>query len=95
MNKGKPVVITSLAMRFLVGCGWTEADLEPYLSGRLVRRGFGPNEEDDQYFILSVGSKLDVDKMFEDGIVGEVFGKSEYGETRNKSDIEAMKIRNW
>lgn len=90
----KPVVITSLAMRFLEAHGWTEAELKPYLRGKLVLRGFGTNEGLERYWILDVGSQLDIDRMVADGVVGEALGKEYWGETREVSDIEAMKLRN-
>lgn len=91
-----PVVITSLAMRFNKKEGWTEELLSRYLRrGALVLRGFGTDEQLDQYWILEVDSSLDVERMFEDGVVGEVRCKDQYGETRDLSDVDAMKSRNW
>lgn len=90
------VIITSLAMRFPVHVGWTEEVLRKYLKhGELILRGFGSDESVAQYFILDTGSELLIDQMFEDGIVGKVFGKEAYSETQNLSDIDAMKLRNW
>lgn len=90
----KPVLITSLAMRFRESDGWVEENLKPYLSGKLVLRGFGPNEELERYWILDVGSHLDIDRMVSDGVVGEAAGKDYWAETRVVSDIDAMKLRN-
>lgn len=88
------VVITSLAMRFYSHNGWTHDELAKYLTtGSLVEKGLG--HPHDHYWIMAVGSALDVDRMFADGVVGEVRCKDEYGETRNLSDVDAMKIRNW
>lgn len=90
----KIVEITSLAMRFPASC-WTYDDLKPYLTGDLIKRGFGINESEYCYYILDVGSHLNIDQMFADGIVSEVVGKDSWGETRHLSDIDAMKRRNW
>lgn len=94
----KSVVITSLAMRFYKHHGWTEDDLKKYLKrGSLALRGFGDEELENQYWIMEVGSQIDVDKMFEDGVVDEdnVLCKDQWGETRDLTGREAMKRRNW
>jgi hypothetical protein len=91
----KPIVITSLAMRFCKNYGWTEEDLTPYLTGKLVLRGFGINESEDQYWILDVGSRLDVKKMLDDGVIGDVLCKEQYGELKGMTDLEVLQHRNW
>lgn len=89
------VFITSLAMRFYSHNGWTHDELAKYLTrGGMVEKG-SHHPPHDHYWILEVNSALDVDRMFADGVVGEVRCKDEYGETKNLSDIEAMKLRNW
>lgn len=90
-----PVVITSLAMRFYKYNGWTEEELTPYLTGKVKLRGFGEDESRDQYWILEMGSKLDVKKMLDDGLIGELLCKEEYGELRDMTDLEILQHRNW
>ena len=90
-----PVIITNLAMRFPVNEGWSARLLERYLvRGKLILRGFGPNESQMRYYILDVGSELDLDMMFKELKI-VVYGKEDYGETKNLSDKDAMKTRNW
>jgi hypothetical protein len=90
-----PVVITSLGMRFYRSNGWTEEVLTPYLTGSLKLRGFGINESEDQYWILDVGSRLDVKKMLDDEVIGDVLCKEQYGELKGLSDLEVLNHRNW
>ncbi len=92
-----PVVITSLAMRFYKFNGWTEEDLTPYLTGKLILRGFGEGELQDQYWILDhhIGSHLDVKKMLDDEVIGELLCKEQYGELRGMTDLEILNNRNW
>ena len=91
------IVITSLAMRFYKSNGWTEETLTPYLTGKLVLRGFGINELQDQYYILdhNVGSHLNVKKMLDEGIIGELLCREQYGELRGMTDLEVLQDRNW
>ena len=82
-------------MRFYKFNGWTEEDLKPYLTGSLILRGFGDNEQDDQYWILSVGSSLDVKKMLDDGLIGELLYRGQWGELKGLTDLEVLQHRNW
>lgn len=93
----KKVTITSLAMRFYKCHGWVIEDFEPYLKGSMVLKGSGPEGKEEQYYILSVGSQLNIEKMFEDGIVSEdsVINRYSWGEVRHLNGFEAMKSRNW
>jgi hypothetical protein len=94
--KKMPVEITSLAMRFCKFDGWTEEILNSYLiSGNLVLRGFGDNESEAKYYILEVNSRLDVKRMIEDGIVGELDGRDRWSELKGKTDLEVLMDRNW
>lgn len=91
----KPVVITSLAMRFCKHHGWTEEDLTPYLTGKLILRGFGDGELQDQYLILEVYSRLDVKKMLDDEVIGELLCKDQWGELKGLTDLQILQRRNW
>lgn len=90
-----PVVITSLTMRFYKFNGWTEEQLVPYLTGNVVLRGFGENEQDDQYWILDVDRRLNIKKMLEDEVIGELLCKDQYGELKGMTDEEVFNYRNW
>lgn len=95
-NSKKKVVITSLAMRFYESHGWTLKLLKKYLkSGDIVKKEGWPQLGVSNYFILDVGSSIDIDRLYEDGHIGEVMGKYDYLELFKLSDKEALKERNW
>ena len=95
MNQPKPVVISSLAVRFYSAHGWTRELLEQYVvRGRLEEKHFNFGK-DDPYWIPDVGCDMDVRRLMNDGHVGEVQGKEDWGETRGMSDYEVLKLRMW
>jgi hypothetical protein len=89
----RPVVISSLAMRFYKSHGWTIDELSKYLKkGSFDTKSSFDN---DEYYILEVGAELDIDRMYEDDLIGDLYGKDNYGEIKNKTDREALMDRNW
>jgi len=92
MPDPKKVVITSLTVRFYEAHGWRIDDFLEYL---------GPEDKMykfpdllNAYFIPMPGSwSLNIRKMYEDGLIGEVLGKDEWGETKGLSDFEALLTR--
>lgn len=89
---GKAAVITHLAVRFYVHDGWTEEEIKPYLyeRGSIMKFDFVQDRMEDAYY-LPIG--YDLMKMFDDGLISEVKGKERWGETKNLSDLEALKTR--
>lgn len=61
----------------------------------MILRGFGDDELQDQYWILNVGSRLDIKKMLDDGVIGEVLCKEYYGELKGLTDLQVLNHRNW
>lgn len=95
INK-KPIQITSLAMRFQLSQGWTLEILNQYLTkGELILKGFGKDEDEDQYYILRPYATLDVEGLVRDGHVGALLGRSSWGELETLTDLEVLKQRNW
>lgn len=89
----KPIVISSLAMRFHKSDGWTEELLNQYLiKGKFVIK---ETFVDDFYWILEPYSVLDVERLYKDGHIGELLGKDRWGELKGKSDLEILRDRNW
>lgn len=83
-------------MRFHQHHGWTLDLLKPYLlNGSFVKKDGWPQVGISDYYILDVGSKLDVDRLYADGHVGELSGAEDYGELKGKGVIEILKERNW
>lgn len=89
-KKGKRVVITSLAVRFYLGDGWLEWEFDAYLSKGRKMQLF--NDPSAAYWLMPP-SGFDLIKFYNDGLVSEVACKDEYGETKEKSDLEALKAR--
>ena len=93
MNKPKPIQISSLAARFHERDGWTMELLQPYLvRGELIWRGFGPNESEHRYLIMTAGSFIDFDRLMADGHVGKVH-RMDY--EPGLTDLEVLHSRNW
>lgn len=96
MNQRKPVMITSLSVRFYLSNGWSREALQPYVvKGGLSLRGFGPNESEDQYLIPAVYTRMDMRRMLEDGLIGEIRGSENYTELRGLTALEMLETRNW
>jgi hypothetical protein len=96
MNEKKPVIITSLAMRFPISLGWTLDILNSYLiEGSFEKKTGWPELGMSDYYILNVGSILDTDKLYKDGHVGPLCGRANYDELKYLSDLEVLKSRNW
>lgn len=98
MVKKKNIIITSLAARFPVSEGWTLDILNSYVIRSLdlagiTLRGFGLNEELDQYYIPNIGTQFDFECMISDGHVGELCCRNMYGELRGLSDIQVLNDR--
>lgn len=89
----KPIVITSLAMRFSESDGWTRELLEQYVTGKIHKRGYGPDEAEYPYYILDLSSHLCVTKLIADGHVGELLGKDRWHELANLTDEEILRER--
>jgi hypothetical protein len=96
LNK-KAVSITSLAMRFYKRDGWTLKLLESYLpQGEFTIKDFKCfGEEDSEYYILTPPCKFDVEKLYNDGHIGELIGRESWDELKGLSDLDVLKNRNW
>lgn len=92
----KKISITSLAMRFHEHFGWSEPILNAYLlSGSFKKMAGWPEMGVSDYYILDVGSRLDIDRLIKDDHVGELIGRDSYGELRGLTDQQVLESRNW
>ena len=89
-KKGKRVVITSLAVRFYLANGWLECEFDAYLSEGRKMQLF--NDPHAAYWLEALRG-FDLIKFYNDGLISEVACKDEYGETKGKSDLEALEAR--
>lgn len=92
----KPIVITSLSMRFYVDNGWTLDLLEKYVKKKTSKDAFRYFDgEYAKYWIANPYTVLDVSKLMEDGHVGELRGKESWGELEGLTDLKVLENRNW
>lgn len=93
----KRIHITSLAMRFYLQDGWNINLLKTYLKKGfdaeipIVRKG----DMGGDYLILNPNNSLDVEKLIDDGHVGELVGRDRWDELKGKTDLEVLTDRNW
>lgn len=90
----KPVVISTMAMRFYSKYGWTADILARYLVRGSLRE-FDKGSEEFHYFVLETHSELDVERMVLDGHIGELLDKDRWGELKGMSDLQILQDRNW
>jgi ribosomal protein S18 acetylase RimI-like enzyme len=90
----KEVHSSNLALRFLKRCGWTKETLEQYLiRGKLIDTQ--ESHDDDEYwayYILDVGSRLDMKKLYEEQVSVVYRAFDDYP---NMTDLEFMESKNW
>lgn len=102
----KSIIISSLSMRFPLADGWTLELLKKYVSHHSDPEAFTLMGEfitsederipyDTRYYFARVGTILDIQRLFEDGHIGELIGKDSWGELKGLSDLEILKRRNW
>ncbi len=83
-------------MRFHQHHGWTLDLLKSYLlTGSFIKMDGWPDVGISDYYVLEVGSQIDVGRLYDDGHVGELSGAEYYGELKGKSAVEILKERNW
>lgn len=94
MRTKKEVSSSNLALRFEKSQGWTRQILESYLTkGKILDTEILMGDRrDDAYFILDVGSALDLDRLYEDH-VGKVYRA--FDDYPEMTDLEFMKSKNW
>lgn len=86
----KPVVITSLSIRFYKHDGWDLKTLSKYSKGDFTFKDCLLAG----YYIPDVGTKIDFKNLLNNEI-STVLGKDSYGETKGRSDLEALETRQW
>jgi len=90
----KMVILSNLAARFYKRLGWDLTLLRRYLEyGDFHIQNFLPIN-DDEYYILTAGSRMDFEKFLED--FPEVIVKPYCpSEACNLSKLELLESRNW
>lgn len=84
-----PVRSSNLALRFYVSDGWTRELLEPLLiKGTIVENDL---MDGDSYFLLDVGSSLDIDKL--DEMKSKLYRR--FDDHPEQTDKEFMASFNW
>lgn len=84
----KAVTITAYTIEFPKNAGWTMDILKPYV----IKGGF---LDKGSYFIPEMFSKINYEKMLEDGQIGKLFDREKFGDLHLLTSLEVLKRRGW